>query len=270
MVDLGPAVTNLAVGDRVVVPFPISCGECWYCRNDLWSLCDNTNPSVNLAEGFYGHAPAGIFGYSHLMGGYAGGQAEYVRVPFANVGPLKLPDNVSDEQALLLADVFPTGYQAVETCDLQGGEIVAVWGAGPVGQFVVKSAWMLGAERVVVIDSVPERLDMAAADGRTETLHYKDDDVLDMLKNKSGGRGPDVCIEAVGMESHGMGMVGLYDMVKQELKLESDRPHALRQAILACRKGGTLSVPGVFGGLADKIPIGAAFNKGLEWKMMAA
>ncbi len=267
VVELGTAVTNLAVGDRVVVPFPISCGECFYCRNDLWSLCDNTNPSVNLAEGMFGQAPAGIYGYSHIMGGYAGGQAEYVRVPFANVGPLKLGESVSDDQALFLADVFPTGYQAVESCDLQGGEVVAVWGAGPVGQFAIKSAWMLGAARVIAIDRVPERLALAAADGRTEIVHLEDDDVLDELKYRSGGRGPDVCVEAVGMEAHGMGAVGLYDRVKQELKLETDRPHALRQAIMACRKGGTLSVAGVFGGLADKLPMGAAFNKGLSWKM---
>lgn len=267
VVEVGPAVTNLRVGDRVVVPFPISCGECRYCRDGLWSLCDNTNPNVRLAEGMFGHAPAGIYGYSHIMGGYAGGQAEYVRVPFANVGPLKLPDGVGYEQALFLSDVLPTGYQAVDVCGLQGGEVVAVWGAGPVGQFAVKSAWMLGAARVVVIDRVPERLAMAAADGRTETLNFEEDDVLDELKYVSGGRGPDVCIEAVGMEAHGLGAVGLYDKVKQELKLETDRPHALRQAILACRKGGTLSVAGVFGGLADKLPMGAAFNKGLTWRM---
>ncbi len=267
VVEVGPAVTNLRVGDRVVVPFPISCGECRYCRDGLWSLCDNTNPNVRLAEGMFGHAPAGIYGYSHIMGGYAGGQAEYVRVPFANVGPLKLPDGVGYEQALFLSDVLPTGYQAVDVCGLQGGEVVAVWGAGPVGQFAVKSAWMLGAARVVVIDRVPERLAMAAADGRTETLNFEEDDVLDELKYVSGGRGPDVCIEAVGMEAHGLGAVGLYDKVKQELKLETDRPHALRQAIMACRKGGTLSVAGVFGGLADKLPMGAAFNKGLTWRM---
>lgn len=267
VVEVGPAVTNLRVGDRVVVPFPISCGECRYCRDGLWSLCDNTNPNVRLAEGMFGHAPAGIYGYSHIMGGYAGGQAEYVRVPFANVGPLKLPDGVGYEQALFLSDVLPTGYQAVDVCGLQGGEVVAVWGAGPVGQFAVKSAWMLGAARVVVIDRVPERLAMAAADGRTETLNFEEDDVLDELKYVSGGRGPDVCIEAVGMEAHGLGAVGLYDKVKQELKLETDRPHALRQAIMACRKGGTLSVVGVFGGLADKLPMGAAFNKGLTWRM---
>lgn len=267
VVEVGPAVTDLKVGDRVVVPFPIACGRCHYCQSGLFSLCDNTNPNVRLAEGMFGHAPAGIYGYSHVMGGYAGGQAEYVRVPFADVGPLKLPDGVGYEQALFLSDVFPTGYQALDVCGLEGGEVVAVWGAGPVGQFAVKSAWMLGAARVVVIDRLPERLEMAAADGRTETLNFEDDDVLDELKYISGGRGPDVCVEAVGMEAHGLGAVGLYDKVKQELKLETDRPHALRQAIMACRKGGTLSVAGVFGGLADKLPMGAAFNKGLTWRM---
>lgn len=267
VVEVGPAVTDLKVGDRVVVPFPIACGRCHYCQSGLFSLCDNTNPNVRLAEGMFGHAPAGIYGYSHVMGGYAGGQAEYVRVPFADVGPLKLPDGVGYEQALFLSDVFPTGYQALDVCGLEGGEVVAVWGAGPVGQFAVKSAWMLGAARVVVIDRLPERLEMAAADGRTETLNFEDDDVLDELKYISGGRGPDVCVEAVGMEAHGLGAVGLYDKVKQELKLETDRPHALRQAIMACRKGGTLSVARVFGGLADKLPMGAAFNKGLTWRM---
>ena len=267
VVEVGAEVKNLLVGDRVVVPFPIACGQCWFCRHDLWSLCDNTNPSVTLAEGFFGHAPAGIFGYSHIMGGYAGGQAEYVRVPFADVGPFKVPDNLSDEQVLFLTDIYPTGYQAAENCNLQGGEVVAVWGCGPVGLFAIRSAWLQGAERVIAIDRFPERLRLAETFGKAETINYEEENVLDALKAMTGGRGPDACIEAVGMEAHGMGLPGVYDRVKQEMMLETGRPHALREAIFACRKGGTLSVAGVFGGFIDKIPMGAAFNKGLTWKM---
>jgi len=267
VVEVGSGVENLNVGDRVVVPFPIACGGCYFCEEGLWSLCDNSNPNASLAETLFGHAPAGIFGYSHLMGGYAGGQAEYVRVPFADVGPFRVPEGVTDEQVLFLTDIFPTGYQAVETCGLKGGEVVAVWGGGPVGQFAIQSAWMLGAERVIAIDRVPERLEMARRQGRAETINYAEEDVRGTLKEMTGGRGPDVCVEAVGLEAHGMGPVGVYDRVKQELKLQTGRPHALRQAILACRKGGTVSVAGVFGGFIDKLPMGAAFNKGLSFVM---
>ena len=267
VVEVGSEVKNLSVGDRVVVPFPIACGQCWFCKSDLWSLCDNTNPSVTLAEGFFGHAPAAIFGYSHIMGGYAGGQAEYVRVPFADVGPFKVPDNLSDEQVLFLTDIYPTGYQAAENCSLKGGEVVAVWGCGPVGLFAIRSAWLQGAERVIAIDRFPERLRLAETFGKAETINYEEEDVLEALKAMTGGRGPDACIEAVGMEAHGMGLPGVYDRVKQEVGLETGRPHALREAIFACRKGGVLSVAGVFGGFIDKIPMGAAFNKGLTWKM---
>lgn len=267
VVEVGSNVKRLTVGDRVVVPFPIACGQCYFCKHDLWSLCDNSNPKAALAETLFGHAPSGIFGYSHLMGGYAGGQAEYVRVPFADVGPFKVPDTLSDEQVLFLTDIFPTGYQAVESCDIKGGDVVAVWGCGPVGQFAVQSAWLLGAERVIAIDRVPERLEMARTHGRAETINYQETDVREKLNELTGGRGPDVCIEAVGMESHGLGAAGAYDRVKQELKLETGRPHALRQAILSCRKGGTVSVAGVFGGFVDKLPMGAAFNKGLTFKM---
>jgi threonine dehydrogenase-like Zn-dependent dehydrogenase len=267
VVEVGSGVNNLAVGDRVVVPFPIACGGCYFCHRHLWSLCDNSNPNARLAEALFGHAPAGIFGYSHLMGGYAGGQAEYVRVPFADVGPLKVPESLSDDQVLFLTDIFPTGYQAVEVCDLKGGETVAVWGCGPVGQFAIKSAWMLGAERVIAIDRVPERLKMAKEQGGAEVINYEEVNARDALTALTGGRGPDVCIEAVGMEAHGMGAAGVYDRLKQELKVETGRPHALREAILACRKGGVVSVAGVFGGFVDKLPMGAAFNKGLTFKM---
>lgn len=267
VVEVGRSVHNLKVGDRVVVPFPIACGQCFYCKNDMWSLCDNSNPKAALAETLFGHAPAGIFGYSHLMGGYAGGQAEYVRVPFADIGPLKVPEGLRDEQVLFLTDIFPTGYQAVETCNIKPGDTVAVWGCGPVGQFAIQSAWLLGAERVIAIDRVPERLEMAKTHGRAEVINYEAVDAREALNTMTGGRGPDACIEAVGMESHGLGLAGPYDRVKQELKLETGRPHALRQAILSCRKGGTVSVAGVFGGIIDKIPMGAAFNKGLTFKM---
>ncbi len=267
VVEVGREVKKLKVGDRVVVPFPIACGQCWFCQRDLWALCDNSNPNAGPAEMLYGQAPAGIFGYSHLMGGYAGGQAEYVRVPYADVGPFKVPDSLTDEQVLFLTDIFPTGYQAAENCDIKGGDTVAVWGCGPVGQFAIQSAWLLGAERVIAIDRVPERLEMAREKGRAEVINYEEVDARERLLELTGGRGPDACIEAVGMEAHGLGAAGAYDRAKQELKLETGRPHALRQAILSCRKGGTLSVAGVFGGFIDKMPMGAAFNKGLTFKM---
>ncbi len=262
VVELGPEVKNLKIGDRVVVPFTISCGSCFFCNRDLWSLCDNSNPNKWMAEKFYGHSPSGLFGYSHLMGGYAGGQAEYARVPFADVGPMKIPDGLADEQVLFLTDIFPTGYMAAENCNIQPGDVVAVWGCGPVGQFTIRSAFMLGAERVIAIDRFPERLQMAKAAG-AEIINYEDVDAGEALKEMTGGRGPDACIDAVGMEAHGTDAMALYDKVKQAVRLETDRPFALRQAIVACRKGGTVSVPGVYGGFIDKMPMGAVVNKGL-------
>lgn len=267
VVEVGGEVRNLAVGDRVVVPFPISCGRCYFCQNDLWSLCDNSNPNARLADSMYGSAPAGIFGYSHLMGGYAGGQAEYVRVPFADVGPLKVPEGLTDEQVLFLSDILPTGYMAAENCALTPGDTVAVWGSGPVGLFAIVSAYLLGAERVIAIDRVPERLRLAQERAKAEILNYEQEDVLEALKEMTGGRGPDACIDAVGMEAHGWSVDNIYDKTMQLARLGSDRPHALRQAIQSCRKGGTVSVPGVYGGLLDKLPMGAAFNKGLTFRM---
>ncbi|MBD0312545.1 MAG: glutathione-dependent formaldehyde dehydrogenase [Microcoleus sp. T3-bin5] len=266
VVELGSEVKNLKKGDRVVIPFTISCGSCFFCNRDLWSLCDNSNPNAGLAEKMFGHSPAGLFGYSHLTGGYAGGQAEYARVPFADVGPLKIPDELSDEQVLFLTDIFPTGYMAAENCDIQPGDTVAVWGCGPVGQFAIRSAFMLGADRVIAIDRIPERLQMAAA-AKAEIINYEEIDAGEAVTEMTGGRGPDSCIDAVGMEAHGTGLDALYDKAKQAVRLESDRPTALRQVILACRKGGTVSIPGVYGGFVDKVPLGAAFNKGLTLKM---
>ena len=266
VVELGSEVKNLKKGDRVVIPFTISCGSCFFCNRDLWSLCDNSNPNAGLAEKIYGHSPAGLFGFSHLTGGYAGGQAEYARVPFADVGPLKIPDGLSDEQVLFLTDIFPTGYMAAENCNIQPGDTVAVWGCGPVGQFAIRSAFMLGADRVIAIDRIPERLQMAAA-AKAENINYEEMDAGEAVTEMTGGRGPDACIDAVGMEAHGTGLDALYDKAKQAVRLESDRPTALRQVILACRKGGTVSIPGVYGGFVDKVPLGAAFNKGLTMKM---
>ncbi|HZV32933.1 MAG TPA: zinc-dependent alcohol dehydrogenase [Verrucomicrobiae bacterium] len=261
VVETGPEVRRLKKGDRVVVPFCISCGKCYYCEHQLWALCDNTNPDAVLNAKMNGFSGGGLFGYSHLYGGYAGGQAEYVRVPFADVGPMKLPDEITDEQALFLSDIFPTGYMAAENCNIHPRQIVAVWGCGPVGQFAIRSALLLGAEKVIAIDNVPERMRMAESCGALAIC--SDDDVQDLLKQLTGGRGPDACIDAVGMEAHG----SAYDQIKQTIKLETDRPHVLRQAILACRKGGTLSLPGVYGGFLDKIPLGAAFAKGLTIRM---
>lgn len=267
VVETGPAVDNLREGDRVLVPFPIACGSCHYCQTDYQALCDNSNPNAWLAEQAFGHSPAGIFGYSHLYGGYAGGQAEYVRVPFADVGPFEIPETITDEEAIFLTDVYPTGYQAVDVADFDPGAVVAVWGCGPVGLFAIHSAYMLGAERVIAIDHVPERLARARREAGAEILNFEHDPVLEALSETTGGRGPDVCIEAVGMEAHGQGLVDWYDRAKQTLKLETGRPHALRQAIMACKKNGTVVVPGVFGGVVDKLPMGAAFNKGLTFKM---
>ncbi len=267
IVEVGAEVQNLKVGDRVVVPFPISCGQCHYCRKGLWSLCDNTNPKAALAEGLYGYSPAGIFGYSHLLGGYAGGQAEYARVPFADVGPIMVPAGLTDEQVLFLSDIFPTGWMAAENCGIQPGDVVAVWGCGPVGQFAIKSAYQQGAERVIAIDRIPERLKLAETAGGAEVINSVGTDVVEELKQRTGGRGPDACIDAVGMEAHGTGPLWYYDRVAQATRMESDRPLVLREAIQACGKGGTVSLAGVYGGVVDKIPFGAAFNKGLTLKM---
>jgi threonine dehydrogenase-like Zn-dependent dehydrogenase len=266
VVEVGTGVKNLKVGDRVVVPFPIACGNCNSCENELFSLCENSNPNAWMAEKMWGHSPSGVFGYSHLLGGYAGGQAQYARVPFADVGPLKVPKELTDEQVLFLSDIFPTGYMAAENCKIQPGDIIAVWGCGPVGQFTIQSAFLLGAEQVIAIDSIPERLAMAAEDGGADTINYEEEDVFEALMEMTGGRGPDACIDAVGMEAHAPGVIGAYDRVKQAMMLETERPHVLRQAIQACRNGGTLSVPGVYGGFADKIPLGSVMNRSLTVK----
>jgi threonine dehydrogenase-like Zn-dependent dehydrogenase len=266
VVEVGPEVKNLAVGDWVVVPFTIACGRCFFCERELWSLCDNTNPNASIADIAYGYSGSGLFGYSHMYGGYPGGQAEFVRVPFADVGPIKIYEDLADEQVLFLSDIFPTGYMAAENCDIQPGDTIAVWGCGPVGLFAMKSALLLGAERVIAIDSVPARL-LKAAECLAETINYAEVNVIETLKEMTGGRGPDACIDAVGMESHGTGMVHMYDRAKQALMLESDQPQPLREAIQACRKGGTVSIPGAYGGLIDKFPIGAAFAKGLTLKL---
>lgn len=264
--ETGSAVKNLKIGDRVVVPFTIACGSCFFCKRDLWSACDNSNPNAGTAEPLYGFSGSGLFGYSHMMGGYAGGQAEYVRVPFADVGPIKIPDGLEDEQVLFLSDIFPTGYMAAENCNIQPGDTIAVWGCGPVGQFAIKSAFLLGAERVIAIDDVPGRLRMAADSG-AETLNFSDQEIYDKLSEMTGGMGPDSCIDAVGLEAHGVTIDAIYDRVKTALYMATDRSHALRQAIRVCRKGGTISVPGVYGGFLDKFPFGAAFSKGLTFKM---
>ncbi|TMC89175.1 MAG: glutathione-dependent formaldehyde dehydrogenase [Chloroflexi bacterium] len=268
VVDIGKGVENLKKGDRVVVPFTIACGRCYFCQKSLWSLCDNSNPDAWIAEGMYGFTGSGLFGYSHIYGGYAGGQAEYARVPFADVGPIKIPDGLADEKVLFISDIFSTGYMAAENCDIQPGDVIAVWGCGPVGQFAIKSAYMLGAERVIAIDYVPERLRMAQEQGRAEVINYEENrDVIEALKEMTGGRGPDACIDAVGMEAHGTSILSMYDEIKQKTHLSTDRPIALREAIQACRKGGTVSVPGVYGGFLDKFPFGAAFAKGLTFRM---
>ena len=264
VVELGPGVTNLAVGDRVVVPFPIACGHCRACHDELFSLCENSNPNAWMAEKLWGHSPAGLFGYSHLLGGYAGGQAEYVRVPFADVGPLKVPDGLDDERVLFLSDILPTGYMGAEMCNLRGGEVVAVWGCGPVGQFAIASARLLGAERIVAIDRFPYRLQLAAEKaGATDVINYEEADVYETLQELTGGRGPDACIDAVGLEAHATGPMYAVDRTKQALMLESDRPLALRQAIRCCRNGGIVSVIGVYGGLLDHFPMGAIVNRSL-------
>jgi threonine dehydrogenase-like Zn-dependent dehydrogenase len=267
IVETGRGVESLSVGDRVVVPFPIACGQCWSCRHELYSVCENSNPNAGIAEKMFGHSTAGIFGYSHITGGYAGGQAEYARVPYADVGPIKIEDDLTDEQVLFLSDIFPTGFFGADLCDIQGGEVVAVFGAGPVGQFAIASAVMLGAEQVIAIDQYDYRLQMALNKaGATAAIDFsKDADIVEQLKEMTGGRGPDAVIDAVGMEAtHGHGALHAVDRVKQATRMESDRGHALRDAILACRPGGIVSVIGVYGGLLDKFPSGAFMNKGLQ------
>jgi threonine dehydrogenase-like Zn-dependent dehydrogenase len=261
VVEIGPEVKRLKVGDRVVVPFTISCGKCHHCRREEFSCCDNTNPNAEVAELLMGYSPAGIFGYSHMTGGYAGGQAQYARVPFADVGPIKIESDLPDDKVLFLSDIFPTGYMAAENCDIEAGKsVVAVWGCGPVGQFAIRSAFLLGAAKVIAIDSLPERRKMAEQAGAI-TID-SGTDVMEELKALTGGRGPDCAIDAVGMEAHG----SAYDQVKQSMKLETDRPFALRQAMRCVRKAGTLSVPGVYGGFLDKIPFGAVMNKAITIK----
>jgi threonine dehydrogenase-like Zn-dependent dehydrogenase len=267
VVELGPAVTNLKVGDKVVVPFTISCGECLFCTKGLFSCCDNSNPNALTAQKLLGHAAAGAFGYSHMTGGFAGGQAEYLRVPFADVGPLKVPNDIPDEKVLFLSDIFPTGYMAAENAEIERGDTVAVWGCGPVGQFAMKSAAWFGAEKIIAIDNVPERLEMARRDCGAETINFDNENVYDRLMEMTKGIGPDRCIDAVGCEALAGGMAdGIVDSVKATAIPGTDRAHVLRQAIWACRKAGTISMPGVYVGFADMIPLGALMNKGLTLK----
>jgi threonine dehydrogenase-like Zn-dependent dehydrogenase len=265
VVEVGRGVHNLKKGDRVIVPFPIACGNCFFCTRGLTSCCDNSNPNAWMAEKLYGYTASGLFGYSHMLGGYAGGQAQYARVPYADVGPFKVPESLSDEQVLFLTDIFPTGYMAAENCNIQTGDTIAVWGCGPVGQFSIRSAFLLGAGRVIAIDTVPERRRMAEAAG-AETLDSMDPDVFYLLREMTGGIGPDACIDAVGLEAHGPHIDYYYDKVKTMAFMATDRVSALRQAIHSCRKGGTVSVPGVYGGWLDKLPFGAVMNKGLTIK----
>ena len=267
VVEVGRGVKNLKVGDRVVVPFPIACGNCAACRAEAYSLCENSNPNGWMAEKLMGHSPAGLFGYSHMLGGFAGGQAEFARVPFADVGPLKIENGFSDDQVLFLSDIFPTGYMGAEMCGIKQGDVIAVWGAGPVGQFAIASAFLLGAERVIAIDRFKYRLDMARNHSKAETINYEEvDSVVDTLNEMTGGRGPDHCIDAVGMEAHAPGLMYAYDRAKQAMMLETDRPIALREAAMACKSGGTISVIGVYGGFIDKFPMGSIMNRSLTIK----
>jgi threonine dehydrogenase-like Zn-dependent dehydrogenase len=262
VVEVGPEVKNLSVGDRVVVPAAIACGQCLFCQQELWSLCDNTNPNAWMAEKVMGYSGSALFGYSHAFGGYAGGQAEYVRVPMSNVGPLRIPNGIDDDKVLFLGDILSTGYMAAEQARIKPGDVVAVWGCGPVGQFAIRSAVLLGAAKVIALDRFAPRLALAEKGG-ADALNYEQIDVEEALKERTGGRGPDVCIDAVGMEAHGLTTDARYDKVKQSLRMETDRPHVLRQAIKVCRKGGILSVVGVYSGVIDKFPMGVLMNKGL-------
>lgn len=267
VVDVGKDNTKLNVGDRVVVPFTISCGECFFCKNGFYSGCERSNPNAKMAEKMWGHSPAGLFGYSNMLGGFAGGQAEYLRVPYADVGPYKVPEGLTDEQVLFLSDIFPTGYMAAEFCNIKGGETVAVWGCGPVGQFAIKSAFLLGAERVLAIDTVPERLALARQSGAI-TLDFQNDDIYDRIQELTGGRGADACIDAVGTEPETTASIGsVIDRIKVATFMGTDRPHVLRQAIECCRNFGTVSIVGVYGGYLDKIPMGSAINRGLTFRM---
>jgi threonine dehydrogenase-like Zn-dependent dehydrogenase len=266
--EVGPEVTRLKKGDRVVVPFVIACGSCFFCEKSLFSCCDTTNPDAAALAEMQGHAGAGLFGYSHLYGGYPGGQAQYLRVPHADVGPVIVRSDQPDDKVLFLSDILPTGWQAAEQGNIQPGDTVAVWGCGPVGQMAIISAWLLGAGRVIAIDRVAERLEMARMHGKAEVIDFTSQDVYDQLQTMTKGRGPDVCIDAVGAETHGLGsMDAMLDKAKAAVGLTTDRIHALRQAINCCRKGGTVSVPGVYIGFPDKFPMGAAFGKGLTMRM---
>ena len=268
VIEVGAGIKpeKLKVGDRVVVPFTIACGNCLFCKRELWSCCDNSNPNYWMAEKLMGYSPSGLFGYTHMLGGYAGGQAQYARVPYADVGPLKVPEGIPDDKLVFLSDIFPTGYFGAVGCDIQPGDTIAIWGCGPVAQFAIRSCFLLGAERVIAIDRFPYRLRLAR-EGGAETINYEEvDSVVDTLKEMTGSLGPDACIDAVGMEAHGKGVMYALDKAKQAMRIESDRPIALREAILACRKGGHVSVPGVYGGLVDKLPMGAFMNKALTMK----
>jgi threonine dehydrogenase-like Zn-dependent dehydrogenase len=266
VMETGPAST-LQKGQRVVVPFVIACGNCFFCEHQQYSACDNSNPAekADMSEIAYGYPMTGAFGYSHLTGGYAGGQAEYVRVPYSDVGPIVIPDGLEDDKVLFLSDILPTGWMAAENCEIEPGDTVAVWGCGPVGQFAIQSAFIMGAHRVIAIDHHPHRLELARSMG-AETLNYHDVKVREALTEMTGGIGPDAAIDAVGMESHGFAFDNILDAVKTAMKLGTDRTHALREVIMACRKGGRLSIPGVYGGMADKFPIGALMEKGLSVK----
>ncbi|MFL6257610.1 MAG: zinc-dependent alcohol dehydrogenase, partial [Pyrinomonadaceae bacterium] len=269
IVETGPDVHDRKVGDRVVVSFPISCGKCFFCEQEMYSLCENSNPNAWMAEKMFGHSPCGIFGYSHLTGGFAGGQSEYARVPFADVDTLKVPEGLDDEKVLFLSDIFPTGFMGAEMCDIKPGDTVAVWGCGPVGQFAMASAYLLGAERVIGIDRFPDRLRMAREGAKADTINYEQANVYETLMEMTGGRGPDACIDAVGLEAHGAGAHGFeyaYDRAKQALMMETDRPIALREAIMCCRNGGTVSVIGVYGGFIDKFPMGSFMNRSLTMR----
>ena len=265
--EVGSEVRRIKPGDRVVIPFTISCGACFFCQNTLYSVCETSNRNKELAQKVMGHTTAGLFGYSHLTGGFAGGQAQYLRVPFADVGPIRIDSDLTDEQVLFLSDIFPTGYMAAENADIQPGDTVAVWGCGPVGQFTIQSAWMMGAGRVIAIDRIPERLAMAERQGRAETINFMEVGVYDRLMEMTNGRGPDRCIDAVGAEAHAASSLdAMYDKAKSMMMMETERPHVLREAIMCCRPGGTISVPGVYLGFVDKIPMGAFMNKGLTMK----
>lgn len=266
VVETGKEVKKLKVGDRIVVPFTICCGKCFYCKSQLWSLCNNSNPNAWMLEKAYGFTSAGLFGYSHMYGGYAGGQAQYARVPFADVGPMKIPDGLPDEKVVFLTDIFPTGYMAADNCNIKEGDVVAIWGCGPVGQFAIRSAYLLGAHQVIAIDNVPERLRMAEQ-GKAITINMDDEMIFEKLRDLTGGRGPDSVIDCVGLEAQGHTLDAWYDRVKVAAFMGTDRAHAIRQAINCCRPGGTVSIPGVYGGFLDKFPLGAAFGKGLTFKM---